>query len=198
MLLFILNHKYLSLLLKLVNGISWPAKIMGHPFNRYTKLSTGSMKFQHNKLILHVGNTPAFLAAFADTFNSFTTSSTFCFFLDSDDVKINTFVSTSSHFKTILKWYHGNYILKNSNTMSIFYICRKWNTPAFFCCLCWYCFLRFLFILWRLCDCFFHLLPFFRFFFWRCKNKHIASISSHFKTILKWHHGIYIKNSNNS
>ena len=122
MLLFILNHKYLSLLLKLVNGISWPAKIMGHPFNRYTKLSTGSMKFQHNKLILHVGNTPAFLAAFADTFNSFTTSSTFCFFLDSDDVKINTFVSTSSHFKTILKWYHGNYILKNSNTMSIFYI----------------------------------------------------------------------------
>ena len=32
-LLFVLKYKYISLLLKIINGFSWPAKIMASPFN---------------------------------------------------------------------------------------------------------------------------------------------------------------------
>ena len=31
-LLFVLNYMYISLLLKMINGFSWPAKIMASPF----------------------------------------------------------------------------------------------------------------------------------------------------------------------
>ena len=32
-LLFVLEYEYISLLLKMINGFSWPGKIMASPFN---------------------------------------------------------------------------------------------------------------------------------------------------------------------
>ena len=39
-LLFILEYMYIFLLLKMINGFSWPAKIMASPFNIRKSVST--------------------------------------------------------------------------------------------------------------------------------------------------------------
>ena len=52
-LLFVLKYMYISLLLKMINGFSWPAKIMVSPFNtnELSKKSTELPSLQKKEIL---------------------------------------------------------------------------------------------------------------------------------------------------